>query len=242
MLDILLESRRVREPRPLFETTISAAVHTAIVLAFVVTAPRLVHELSDELTQKLSFLIPVDRGSPSPEQHLTYVAMGAGVADQGTLSAERKAIDPKGELALPQVSGTPTDPNVPVPLPTEPTVADNAYSVVEVDSAAVRDPTSAAPAYPPVMMTKGIEGYAAMRFVVDSTGVIDMGTVELLQATNAEFVRAVRDAMPKMRFRPAKMGDLSVRQLAEQLFKFEIRKVVSTTDKGAAEKASAKKP
>jgi outer membrane biosynthesis protein TonB len=236
MLEVLLESRGVKEPRPVFETLISAAVHAAIVLAFIVAAPRLVHELSDELSQKLTFLIPVDRGSPSPEQHLTYMAIGGGVADEGLPRAETKTIDPKGEFALPQITGTPTDPNVPIPVPIEPQVADNAYSVVEVDSAAVRDTTSAAPAYPHVMMIKRIEGYAAMRFVVDSTGLIDMGTVELLQATNAEFVQAVRDAMPRMRFRPAKMGVLAVRQLAEQLFKFEMRIVASST------KTSAKKP
>ena len=208
----------------------------AIVLAFVWGGPRLASMLSDELNQKLSFILPVDRGSPSPQQHLTYVAMGGGVSDRGMLEADKKRVDEKGEFALPQIAGTPTEADVPVLAPTNPQNTDNAYSVIDVDSAAVRDSSSAAPAYPHVMMSKGIEGYAAMRFVVDSTGLIDMGTVELLQATHPEFVQAVREAMPRMKFRPAKMGVATVRQLAEQLFKFELRHASAGTE------SAAKKP
>jgi outer membrane biosynthesis protein TonB len=229
MLEVLLESRGVKAPRPVLGAAISATVHATIVAVLVVGGHRLVRTMED-IDQKLSFLIPVDRGAPTPVQHLTFVAVGGGLADNGVAQAEKKAVDPKGDFALPQISGSPSEAEQPAKPASEPQVADNAYSVVEVDSAAVRDSTSAAPAYPQVMMAKGIEGFAAMRFVVDSTGLIDMGTVELLQGTHPEFVHAVREAMPHMRFRPAKMGALAVRQLAEQLFKFEIRHVASSTE------------
>ena len=230
MLEVLLESRGVRQKRPLIATCISTLVHLTIVVALVWGGRHLAGQLGDDLVQQLSFIVPVDRGSPSPQQHLTYVAMGGGVSDRGMLEADKRRVDEKGAFALPQIAGAPTEPDVPVLAPTTPQSADNAYSVIEVDSAAVRDSSSAAPAYPHVMMTKGIEGYAAMRFVVDSTGLIDMGTVELLQATHAEFVQAVREAMPRMKFRPAKVGVATVRQLAEQLFKFEIRHTSSATE------------
>lgn len=230
MLEVLLESRSVKEPRPIVGALISTIVHAAIVGVIVVAGPNLMRDLSSEFTQTLEFLIPTDRGSPSPAEHLTFMAVGGGVANQGALEAAKKAFSKDGEFAIPQVAGAPAETPQPVAVPVEPQTVDNAYSVIEVDSAAVRDPNSAAPAYPAVMMTKGIEGFAAMRFVVDTTGHIDMGTVELLQATNAEFVRAVRDAMPRMRFRPAKMGVTAVRQLAEQLFKFEIRRVTASTN------------
>jgi outer membrane biosynthesis protein TonB len=237
MLEVLLESRGIREQRPVVGATIiSTVAHAAIVAALVVAGPRLARELADEFNQKLAFLIPIDRGAPTPVEHLTFVSVGGGVADQGAAEAAKKAIDPKGELAVPQIAGSPAEQEQPAIVPVQPQSIDNAYSVVDVDSAAVRDPSSAAPAYPAVMMTKSIEGFAAMRFVVDTTGLIDMGTVELLQATNPEFVQAVREAMPHMRFRPAKMGATTVRQLAEQLFKFEIRHVASSTE------APSKKP
>jgi hypothetical protein len=229
MLEVLLESRGVKEPRPVLGAVMSATVHATIVAVLVVGGQRLVRSM-EEVDQKLAFLVPVDHGMPTPEQHLTFVAVGGGVADNGVAQAAKTVVDPNGVYALPQIAGSPSEAEQPTKPAPEPQVADNAYSVVEVDSAATRDPTSAAPAYPPVMMAKGIEGFAAMRFVVDTTGLIDLGTVELLQGTNAEFVQAVREAMPHMRFRPAKMGALAVRQLAEQLFKFEIRHVASSAE------------
>jgi len=37
----------------------------------------------------------------------------------------------------------------------------------------------------------------------------------------------VRDVMPRMKFRPAKMGPIAVRQLAEQLFSFRIQRATA---------------
>jgi TonB family protein len=236
MLEVLLESRSVRPPRPVAGAVISTIVHVTIVAVFVVAAPRLARNLADEFNEKLAFLIPNDRGAPSPAEHLTFMAVGGGVAREGAADAVKKELAKDGDFAVPQIAGTPVDLDHPVAAPAEPQNTDNAFSVLDVDSAAVRDPNSAAPAYPPLMMTKGIEGFAAMRFVVDTTGRIDMGTVELLQATNAEFIQAVREAMPRMRFRPAKMGATIVRQLAEQLFKFEIRRVASSAEGPAKKK------
>ena len=90
---------------------------------------------------------------------------------------------------------------------------------------AVRDPESASPEYPKSLIEKGIEGYAAVRFVVDSTGRVEMNTVQVIDATHNDFATAVKDAMPRMRFRPARIGTTAVRQLSEQLFKFEIKVV-----------------
>jgi TonB family protein len=96
---------------------------------------------------------------------------------------------------------------------------------IDVDSAAERYPESAAPAYPPDMMLLGIEGYVAVRFVVDTNGLIDLSTVRITEQSRPEFAAAVREALPAMRFRPARRGaDLRpVRQLAEQLFRFQIK-------------------
>jgi TonB family protein len=98
-----------------------------------------------------------------------------------------------------------------------------AFSLLDVDTVAVRDPDSAAPSYPSELAQRGVEGFAAMRFVVDSTGLIDLATVTTLDASNELFVRAVRAAMPQMHFRAARMGSVAVRQLAEQEFRFELR-------------------
>ena len=50
----------------------------------------------------------------------------------------------------------------------------------------------------------------------------DVTSFTVLKATHPEFVAAVRDALPYMRFSPAKIGPLKVRQLVEQSFSFKI--------------------
>jgi len=94
--------------------------------------------------------------------------------------------------------------------------------VLEVDSTVFRDPMSAAPEYPANLLDRGIEGSASVRFVVDTTGVVDTVSYRVLRATHADFAVAVRMALPGMRFRPAIRAGVKVRQLVEQTFSFRI--------------------
>lgn len=110
---------------------------------------------------------------------------------------------------------------------------DSVFTVVEVDSAATTDPTSAAPAYPAALLALGVEGYAQVQYVVDSTGLADPSTLTVVKATRVEFAVAVREALPLMHFTPAKMGARRVRQLVEQQFNFRITKVPGDTLKPA---------
>jgi hypothetical protein len=48
--------------------------------------------------------------------------------------------------------------------------------------------------------------------------------MQVVKATHPEFVQAVREAMPKMRFRPAILGGYKVRQLVQQNFSFKIQR------------------
>lgn len=231
MLEVLFASRGVRTPRPVAGAVVSAGVHAAMVMALVASAHQAAREKLELLQHRLEepkrrpmFLVPPNRGSPPKVEQIQYVAMGAGNAMDGSARGKR-TFDKQGDFGLAQIKGADAPPQVAMPAVAESTVPDNAFSVLDVDSAAVRDPSSAAPAYPPLMREKGIDGFATLRFVIDSTGLIDMATVTLVDASHAEFVQAVRDAMPRMRFRPAMMGQQAVRQLAEQPFKFEIKAV-----------------
>ena len=99
---------------------------------------------------------------------------------------------------------------------------DNAFTVLEVDSAVVRDPTSAAPEYPQHLLVGGVEGSAFVRFVVDTTGVVDTMTYRVVTATHPDFAVAVRRALPDMKFHAAQQAGHKVRQLVEQTFRFRI--------------------
>jgi len=86
-----------------------------------------------------------------------------------------------------------------------------------------RAENSAAPAYPLELMTKGVQGSVLVRYVVDTTGFADPASLEILNATHAAFAQSVKDALPYMRFHPARIGGRKVRQMVEQPFIFRIQ-------------------
>jgi len=93
-----------------------------------------------------------------------------------------------------------------------------------VDSIATVDPTSAGPEYPPALAQRSVEGASTLRFVIDSTGRVDMSTVRVVNATHKLFAQAVLAAMPKMKYRPASIAGRPVRLLVQQSFTFQIQK------------------
>lgn len=82
--------------------------------------------------------------------------------------------------------------------------------------------SSAKPRYPESLRQAGIGGRVLVRFTVDTLGRIDMGTVQVLEATHDMFSRSVRDALPLFRFRPSEVGGHRVRSLAEMPFEFQV--------------------
>lgn len=210
---------------------ISALAHVAVIVLVVVGAPMarsVALDSWEDLPEGLRFIAPPPKAPPTMEPALQFTP-GAGDGGTSTATVERDdGARRAGARTAPANSG------IDGPVPTLDAAAEaaamnamlaTAYQLLEVDSAAIRDPSSAAPIYPPDLETRGVEGHVIIRFVVDSTGRVDVGTILTVEATHAAFDRAVRDALPLMRFRPAMVGDRPVRQLAEQLFKFEIPRV-----------------
>ena len=78
------------------------------------------------------------------------------------------------------------------------------------------------PDYPPRMMEKGIEGYATMRFVVDTTGQVDGSQIEVPRTVHRLFAAAVKAALLRSRYFPAMLGGRRVAQLVEQEFTFRM--------------------
>lgn len=214
-----------------FGALVSVLTHVAVVAVAVggPIAGKAVIDSWDELPEGLRFLVPPPKAPPTVEPALNYTA-GAGDGGTSTATVERDdGARRAGARTLVASSG------VDAPVPTLDAAAEAAamnamlatsYQLLEVDSAAMRDPSSAAPVYPPDLEARGVEGHVIIRFVVDSTGKVDLTTLLTVEATNAAFDRAVRDALPLMRFRPAMMGNKPVRQLAEQLFRFEIPRAI----------------
>lgn len=102
-------------------------------------------------------------------------------------------------------------------------------------------PGTASPIYPSVERAAGKEGQAVAQFIVDKLGRPEVGSLKIMgravlqadgkrvSAPKAEgdytaFEHAVRDALPYMRFAPAKLNGVAVRQLVQMPYVFAISK------------------
>ena len=106
--------------------------------------------------------------------------------------------------------------------PTSAYVPDTVFSVLEVDEMVERYEGSAAPVYPRDLAAIGVEGSVQTIYVVDTTGMVDTTTVEVVRSDDPRFTESVRTALGHMRFRPAKRAGKTVRQLVAQQFRFRI--------------------
>ncbi len=219
----LIESRRVTSLGHRLAFGASIAGQVTLICGAAVVMSRVVAPMGPPVNDSPSFLAPFRREGPRPVQEkLSYAALGGTTAlaaqpSVGGLSRETVAAD----VALPEKVDAGDD-----TPPSEAHAEDTsrAFSDIEVDSAAARDPDSEGPAYPPMLMAKGIEGSVLATFVVHTDGRPDLETYKTLEATDILFEKAVRDALPRMKFRPAKINNVPVRQLVEQRFMFRVIK------------------
>ena len=195
-------------------------------IALAVSCTVAVQTWKPELTQVPSrelviarFLAPITRHSAPPprEERIQFVGLGGTVASA--------SITPPGDGD--RQRATPVNSSQAKGQETIVDVADQgdpmrAFTEIEVDSVAIPDPNGEAPVYPPALLKMGIEGAVMASFVVDSTGHADVNTFQLLAAADPEFVAAVKNALGRMRYRPAMINGRHVNQLAEQRFSFRL--------------------
>ena len=98
-------------------------------------------------------------------------------------------------------------------------IPDTAFSVLEVDKMAERYESSAAPLYPRDLLAIGVEGSVQTIYIVDTTGLVDTTTVEVVRSDDPRFTESVLTALGQMRFRPATRAGKTVRQLVAQQFR-----------------------
>jgi TonB family protein len=233
VFDLFQTSRRPSWQASTPGFVVSAVLHAVLIGAVVyerVSNPTNSNTWTDTV-EGLTYVAPPDVNSAASKTVIRYQESGGagGVldanAEDGTMRARGQG---EGQSVAASASGGAEEQEQISAANDE--IFEDAFSSTEVEQSIERDPESAAPVYPPRLMQAGIEGYAAMRFVVDSLGRVEMASVRVLEATHPEFAAAVRSAMPLMKFSPARIGDRPVRQLAEQLFRFQIVASVTTTD------------
>jgi TonB family protein len=92
----------------------------------------------------------------------------------------------------------------------------------QVEAQATQLPGTGTLRYPKAMRDAKREGEVLAQFVVDPNGHVDVSTFKVLKSTDRAFTEAVHDALPTMRFAPAKVGGRAVRQVVEQPFTFAL--------------------
>ena len=197
---------------------LSVVAHVAIIGGAVAATARTAMDRLEPENSFVQFLVPPNRnaGQQSQREMVRYVAIapeiGDGVAVQAIEKLKRVA-----QLPGPDERNAQAMPALPS--------ADSVFSLLDVDSAAVRYEWSAAPAYPPKMLEKNTEGFVKAGWVVGQDGYADTASLRIVESTHAEFEKAVRDALPFMRFKAAKVGRMTVNQLVQQEFTFRLTTV-----------------
>jgi Gram-negative bacterial TonB protein C-terminal len=194
----------------------SVVTHMVLIAGAVVATTTAVREMPLPENTLVRFLAPPNRpaGQAPQAEMIRYVAVsiptfgvGLGAAVQQSTEAKPKpeAHDELDSPALREIPGL-----------------DSVFLLIDVDSAARRYPWSAAPVYPPRMLEQKMSGFVRAEWVVQADGYADTSTLRIVEATHEDFVQAVRDALPLMRFTPAKIGRHAVSQLVQQEFTFRI--------------------
>lgn len=232
MLGNLPESRRRRERR-LAGTLTSALAHAVVILAIVGTANAGPGPRADEIVDVID-LPPL----PPEEPPFRRRATGSGSTTGSTAGGPVLRVPDRIDIEIP-----PVDPDAPVledpgrkgfergggpatagvPGPGE-SIGDAILTLATVEKPVLQLPTPAAIRYPTMLRDAGIEGDVNARFVVDTAGRVEKGSLVVLHSSNELFTASVRAALPAMRFVPAEAGGRKVRQLVEQRFVFELQR------------------
>ena len=94
------------------------------------------------------------------------------------------------------------------------------YTAASVDQAAEYTQGTAVPIYPDSLYRARVSGRVVARFVVDTAGAIEPGSIDIVSATEPPFGAAVLGALRAATFAPARLEGRRVRQLVEMPFDF----------------------
>jgi hypothetical protein len=214
----------------------SFVVHALLIAAWVQATRPAESMPQDSFANRVYYLPPPDRalGPRVAHEQVVYVestkdGLGAGEGVAARMMGDARPV--AQDLSIGKTAPAP-DTAQHAEKPTMPPGSeDSVFSVLDVDTAVVRSTNSAAPAYPLGLLQAHVMGNVIARYVVDTTGFADTASFTIVRATHAEFVAAVKEALPYMRFSPAKIGPLKVKQLVEQNFAFKITDTATVAPK-----------
>lgn len=202
---------------------VSVLAHAALLGGAIYGTGRASRALEESVAERIYYLPPPDRapGDRPVAQRVRYVAPGAGDMREAASPTGRGAAGARGRAATHEDEHPGTD-ATDQPVRLAGGTGDSVYSILNVDETAARVEGSAAPVYPAALIEQHVEGVVQARYVIDTTGHTDSTSIEILASSHPGFTQSVRDAIPRMRFTPGKVGGRPVRQVVEQNFVFHL--------------------
>ena len=210
-------------------TTVSLTLHGALLtLAIIATAQRdtLIHGDPNERVINIGAFRPPQPAPAAPRPVAPPVAQTPAPVQPTVAPTPLVEAPPLIPTTIAAPSTEPWTPSAPATTSSEPVTDPNANGdpgaslgnvrgAADVDVPASLLPHSPLPRYPDVLKPRGLAGGVRIRFVVGADGRVELSTAEIVESTHPAFADAVRATLPRMRFRPAKVGQRAVRQLVE---------------------------
>jgi TonB family protein len=231
----LLESQRaaVATQAMLDGAAVSALAHGLLIGGYLYLNRDVEHvrPQPDSVFTPVQWLVPKDRIPGRPQREtVTWTTLAARAGEGFQEDArDRQRDERRVEVVLPTGKAEETDAAAKTEEAQRPiALGDSIMTEYMVDSAVVRYEDGAAPLYPESMLRRRIEGSVIVQYVVDTLGHADTLTFRVISATHADFARAVKTTLPRMRFRPAVMANRLVPQLVQQPFAFRIQDTTTT--------------
>lgn len=212
-------------------TTASTALHLALIGGAVIWTRGATTEAAttDHREQKLTFIerreVPVEKSVRAEPRQLVPTNVVPLEMETVDLTRIPTGIPPVtsiiGSIPVDTFAVTPVTDSTPGTGSTEVTAA---WLKSNVEKAVTPIAGNPPPIYPRSLAAAGVEGIVHAQFIVDTSGRVEMESVRFTGEPNQLFARAVANALRRMRFSPAEVGQTRVRQLVEQSFAFAIRR------------------
>lgn len=164
---------------------------------------------SSQLERRVAAMLPVS--SHYRRTRLVVALLGAAVVAIAACSSRISdgIAGPKPEVAV---------------RTTTPANADQPWFEFQVNKAAQQIPGTRRLRYPDALRAANVEGVVLAQFVVTADGDVEPGTFKELRSSDPLFTEAVKANLASMKFHPAEVKGVRVRQLVQQPFTFSLSK------------------
>lgn len=224
MLHVLVESRAPGARHGSF-AAVSVVVHASLIVAAALLTSRLEMRTRAEPAEQIVYTAPApDPGSvaSTPSSATSPLDIAAPSLTVPHVSTPVFAF-PSADIftRLREELGS-TSISTSIGARSNGSVTGQIHTAESVDRIVAPLPGNPAPPYPSRLSNAGVEGEVVARFVVDTTGRVEIPTIEIQQASHALFGEAVRRWLTQNRYSPALAGGRPVRQLVEQRIGFTL--------------------